>query len=194
MSWLEEELPYEQVLARIADLAEELTNHPDRTVAERSSELLDWVDAFHRDGLGRLVDMIRAWRGELFLEAVASDPVAGILLEAYGLGEGKDVDAEAVDAVSAALEEIRPYAESHGGTIELDSIVDGVVRVRMLGACDGCPSSAVTLTSAVEQAVRERWPHLRRLELVDDAPAAEESSALPDPEPVLLQIRGHEGR
>ncbi len=51
------------------------------------NELLEWVDAFHRDGLSRLVEMIRQWRGEIFLESVGEDPVTGTLLAAYGLGE-----------------------------------------------------------------------------------------------------------
>src|SRR3546814_12565631 len=54
--------------------------------------------------------------------------------------------------------------------IEVDTVVDGVVSVRMLGTCDGCPSSSATLTYGVEEALREHWPNFRRLELVD-APA-----------------------
>jgi Fe-S cluster biogenesis protein NfuA len=49
-----------------------------------------------------------------------------------------------------------------------DSIEDGVVRVRMLGACDGCPSAIVTLTQSLERAVRERWPGVIRIDVVDD--------------------------
>ncbi len=77
------EVPVGEVLERIASLAEELIGHPD--VGPEVAELLDWVDAFHREGIGRLVEMIRAWRGEIFLEAVAADDVAGLLLSAYGL-------------------------------------------------------------------------------------------------------------
>ncbi len=82
-----EVLSYPEALRRIAELAEQLIAHPDPAVASAVGELLDWVDAFHRDGLGRLVSMIRTWRGEIFLEAVAADEVAGLLLEAYGLDE-----------------------------------------------------------------------------------------------------------
>ncbi len=81
----DEVLSYPEALARIAELAEQLAAHADPVVAAAVGELLDWVDAFHRDGLGRLVSMIRTWRGEIFLEAVAADEVAGLLLEAYGL-------------------------------------------------------------------------------------------------------------
>ncbi|MGH9182690.1 MAG: NifU family protein [Acidimicrobiales bacterium] len=200
-----EGLSYGQVLGRIAELAEELGEHPDPKVADRVSELLDWVDAFHRDGLGRLIDMVRAWRGEIFLESVSSDEIAGTLLAAYGLGESREVEVDAADAIEAAMTEVRPTVESHGGYIEIDDVTDGVVRVRMKGTCDGCPSSSATLTYGLEASLREHWPSFRRLEVVDPAEvdpskadltcvSVPEPAPTPQPEPVLLQIRGHEGQ
>ncbi len=169
-----EHMPYAEVMMRVGELAEELLSHPDPAVARKVEEMLDWIDAFHREGLGRLVEMIRSWRGEIFLESVARDDITGTFLATYDLGELPETDSAAADAVNAALEEIRPFVESHGGTIEVDSILDGVVKVRMLGSCDGCPSSTATLTGGVESALREHWPNFRRLEVVD--PNAEEST------------------
>lgn len=195
------ELPADEVLAGIAALAEKLSEHPD--VGQEVLELLDWVDAFHREGLGRLVEMIRAWRGEIFLEAVAGDVVAGGLLAAYDLGEGARESAEA--AVARAMAEIRPLVSSHGGDIEVISIHDGVVEVRMHGTCDGCPSSAATLTHGVEESLRRQWVSFRRLDLAEAAtpdpaksalicPVAEPPPiAMPEPvQPQRVQIRGHE--
>jgi Fe-S cluster biogenesis protein NfuA len=196
-----EQLAYTEIMPRVGELAEELLNHPDPQVRDQITELLDWVDVFHREGLGRLVEMIRAWRGEIFLESVNRDDIAGAFLEVYDLGETDDLDLEAEGAVNAALEEIRPYVESHGGMITVDSIVDGVVKVQMLGSCDGCPSSAATLTAGVEEALRRHWPNFRRLEVVDpnadgDGAAAsghDHSHGAGAEQPVqLLQIRGHE--
>ncbi|MHB1712641.1 MAG: hypothetical protein ACYCV7_14795 [Acidimicrobiales bacterium] len=79
------EMNYADMVARIIELAEELTDHRDPDVARHAEELLDWVDVLHREGLQRLVEMARQWRGEIFLEAAAADPVAGALLAAYGL-------------------------------------------------------------------------------------------------------------
>lgn len=163
----DESIPYADVLARIGALAEALVGHDDPAVAGEVAELLDWIDAFHRDGLGRLVEMIRAWRGEVFLDSVDQDEVVGLLLGAYGLGEAREVQADAAAAVGTALEQVRPLVESHGGAIEVESVRDGVVQVRMLGTCDGCPSSAATLVYGVEAALREHWIHFRRLEVVD---------------------------
>ena len=194
-----EQLAYDEIMPRVGELAEELLNHPDGDVRDKVEELLDWVDAFHRDGLGRLVEMIRAWRGEIFLESVGRDEIAGVLLDTYDLGEPADEpDAEAEAAVAAALEELRPFVESHGGTIAVDSIVDGVVKVQMLGSCDGCPSSTATLTGGVEEALRRHWPNFRRLEVVDpNAPTngddGHDGHAHGADQPAqLLQIRGHE--
>lgn len=193
-----EEIDYTAIMPRVAELAEELMSQAEPGMRVRIEELLDLVDAFHREGLGRLIEMIRAWRGEIFLESVARDEIAGILLEVYDLGETDDRDEEAESAVMAALDELRPFVESHGGMIALDSIIDGVVKVEMLGSCDGCPSSAQTLTGGVEEALRRHWPNFRRLEVVD--PAAEEAEAaghahggagaagVPEPQPVLLQL------
>ena len=207
-----EELPFDQVPFRISELATELLNHQDQAVAERVTELLEWYDSFHRDGLGQLVEMIRSWRGEIFLESVGRDAVTGTLLEFYDLGESPDAKAEAEQAVAAAMEEVRPVVESHGGYLEVASIVDGVVKVRLKGTCDGCPSSSATLTYGVEEALRKHWPDFRRLEQVDVAEEIDESKAdltcvtapvvdavppvdaVPEPQEPLLQIRGHEGR
>jgi Fe-S cluster biogenesis protein NfuA len=200
----EDDLTYSEVLGRIGELAEELSEHPDRNVAEAVGELLDWIDAFHRDGLGRLVEMIRSWRGEIFLESVSADEIVGTFLGAYGLGEGGQTVAEATASVEAALEEVRPLVESHGGAIEVVSVADGVVTVRMKGTCDGCPSSAATLTYGVEQALKDNWTHFRRLQLVDAAEEVDPAKAdltcvtvpeaVPVPQSPLLQIRGHEQR
>lgn len=204
MVMADEQLSYGAVLERIGELADRLVQHSDPDVAGQVAELLDWIDAFHRDGLGRLVEMIRQWRGETFLETVAADDITGMLLAAYGLGDGRETVEDALASVEAAIDEVRPLVESHGGAIEVDSVADGVVKVRMHGTCDGCPSSAATLTLGVEQALRDHWIHFRRLELLDPATAIDPAKAdltcvtVPDPVPVpqapLLQIRGHEIR
>jgi len=163
----EDRLPYDQILFRIGELAEELSEHPDPAVAEKVGELLDWVDAFHRDGLGRLIEMTRQWRGEIFLEAVAGDPITGTLLEVYGLGEGPEGKEAAEAAVTAALESVRPLIESHGGHLEVEKVEDGVVTLRLKGTCDGCSSAGATLTYGVEAALRDGWPNFRRMEVLD---------------------------
>lgn len=183
-----ETLAYHDVMPRVGELFDELMTHPDAGVRDRVEEMMDLFDAFHREGLGRLVEMIRSWRGEIFLESVAQDDITGYFLSAYDFGEAPDDRdaAAAADAVDAALEELRPMIESHGGMITVEEIKDGVVKLQMMGSCDGCPSSAATLTGGLEEALLRHWPNFRRLEVIE--PGAEEEPALPEPEPVLLKI------
>ena len=185
-----ETMGYDEVMPRVGELYDELMTHPDAAGRGRVEEMMDLFDAFHREGLGRLVEMIRAWRGEIFLDSVARDDVTGYFLNAYDLGEAPDdrEAAAAAEAVDAALEELRPMIESHGGMISVEEIKDGVVKVQMLGSCDGCPSSAATLTGGLEEALRRHWPNFRRLEVVEPDAAEPEAAAPPEPEPVLLQI------
>ena len=185
-----ETMAYDEVMPRVGFLYDELMTHPDAAVRDRVEEMMDLFDTFHREGLGRLVEMIRAWRGEIFLESVARDEVTGYFLNAYDLGEAPD-DREALaaaESVDAALEELRPMIESHGGMITVEEIKDGVVKVQMLGSCDGCPSSAATLTGGLEEALRRHWPNFRRLDVVEPGAEEPEAAALPEPEPALLQI------
>ena len=87
VSATEEPLEFGDIMPRIGELADELMSHPDEEVAARVEQILDLVDVFHREGLARLVEMIRAWRGELFLESVERDEIAGTLIASYELGE-----------------------------------------------------------------------------------------------------------
>lgn len=166
----EDELAYDRILDRVAEVAERLLEHDDRSVRTDVEELVDWLDVFHREGLGRLVEMIRQWRGELFLEQVALDPVAGTLLSTYSLGV--DVDTATVDrVVQLALDDVRPYVHSHGGEIEVLDVTDGVVVLRMHGSCNGCTAADVTVAERIDVALREHWIDFRRVE-VEDATAA----------------------
>ena len=156
-------LAFDEILPRIAELAEVLSAHSDPVVVATAGELLDWIDAFHSQGVGTLVEMARQWRGEIFLENVAQHPVAGLLLAAYGLGPQVDENA-APRAVQVALTEVRPYLHSHGGDMEVVSIIDGVVVLRLHGMCDGCSAASRTMTDRVEAALRTHWIDFRRLE------------------------------
>ncbi len=180
MSRGDERLAFEEVLPRIAELAERLAEHDDSDVADTATEMLDWIDVFHANGVGRMVEMLREWRGEILLEAVAADPVAGALLSAYGLGDGADLDAARV-SVQAALAEVRPYLHSHGGDMEVVHIEDGVVRLKLHGSCDGCTASDATIIEQVETALKQHWVDFRRIEV-------EEMTAEPHPPPVVGSV------
>lgn len=70
------------------------------------------------------------------------------------------------DKIAKALESIRPALQMDGGDIELVGIADGVVRVRLTGACAGCPMSQMTLQMGVERAIKREVPEVVRVEAV----------------------------
>lgn len=71
------------------------------------------------------------------------------------------------DAVRRALERIRPAVQMDGGDVELVRVEDGVVTVRLFGACDGCPMSPVTLRSGIERILREDVPAVREVVAIE---------------------------
>ena len=101
------------------------------------------------------------------VERLVADDLVGSLLILHGL---HPLDLEA--RVVAALDSVRPYLGSHGGDVEVLGIDEdeGVLHLRMLGSCDGCPSSSVTLQQAVKQAIEEAAPEIVHIDVVDDTP------------------------
>jgi hypothetical protein len=79
---------YAKLPAEITELGARLQVQADPVIAKDLAHLLELIDGFHRSGMGRLVEMIYEWRGEVFLESAAKDPLVGVLLEAYDLPLG----------------------------------------------------------------------------------------------------------
>lgn len=76
------------------------------------------------------------------------------------------------ERVEKVINRIRPAVQMDGGDIQLVDIVDGVVKVRLVGACVGCPSSTMTLKMGIERAIRTEVPEIKSVEAVDDAAPA----------------------
>jgi len=68
--------------------------------------------------------------------------------------------------VEQALEKIRPMLQRDGGDIELVGVNDGVVKVRLTGACKGCPMSQMTLKQGVEKLLLKEVPGLKEVQAV----------------------------
>jgi Fe-S cluster biogenesis protein NfuA len=70
--------------------------------------------------------------------------------------------------IVAAIEEVRPYLKADGGDVELvDLTPDNTVKVKLTGACDGCPFSLMTLRAGIEQAIRKKFPEMKELIAVE---------------------------
>jgi Fe-S cluster biogenesis protein NfuA len=68
------------------------------------------------------------------------------------------------DRVEKALEELRPQLQADGGDIELLGVDQGVVKVKLKGACAGCPMSTMTLKMGVEQHLKKKIPEIVKVE------------------------------
>jgi Fe-S cluster biogenesis protein NfuA/nitrite reductase/ring-hydroxylating ferredoxin subunit len=136
-----------------------------RVARERAEELVRLVVDLYGAGLERLLVILHdAGRldGDL-LDRLAADELVSGLLAVHGL-HPDDVGTR----VQRALDGVRPYLGSHGGDVDFLGVTeDGAVRLRMLGSCDGCPSSTVTLTLAVETAIRAAAPEVTGIEVAE---------------------------
>jgi Fe-S cluster biogenesis protein NfuA len=70
------------------------------------------------------------------------------------------------EKVQAVLDKIRPALQADGGNIELIDIVDGIVKVKLLGACQGCMGAQMTLKMGVEKALKEAIPEVKAVQAV----------------------------
>jgi len=71
------------------------------------------------------------------------------------------------DEIKKALEKIRPALQADGGDIEFVGVEDGTVKVRLQGACRGCPMSQMTLKAGVERALKQAVPGVEKVESVE---------------------------
>lgn len=143
---------------------------------ERAEELVRLVTDVYGTGLRRMMEILYE-AGHLdddLLAALAGDEVvSGLLLvhdlHPYGIEQ----------RVEDALEGVRPYLGTHGGDVELLEVTDeGVVRLRLLGSCDGCPSSSVTLSLAVEGAIEAAAPEVTAIEVEEASDDPKDAGAL----------------
>jgi Fe-S cluster biogenesis protein NfuA len=70
------------------------------------------------------------------------------------------------EKVEQVLEKIRPSLQADGGDVELVDVEDGVVKVRLQGACSGCPMSQLTLKAGIEATLKREIPEIKSVEAV----------------------------
>ena len=71
------------------------------------------------------------------------------------------------ERVEEVLEKVRPMLQRDGGDVELVDVQDdGVVKVRLTGACSGCPMSTMTLKNAIEETIKKEIPEIKSVEQV----------------------------
>ena len=136
---------------------------------ERAEELVRLVADLYGAGLERVLTSCTRLGASTTTcsAALAADDLVASLLLVHDL-HPYDV----ATRVEQALESVRPYLGTHGGDVELLEVSDGgVVRLRLLGSCDGCASSSVTLKLAVEGAIEAAAPEIIGIEVETPRPS-----------------------
>lgn len=157
---------------------------------ERAEQLVGEVVDLYGEALQRIAALTAA----ADLDRLAGDDLVASLLLVHGLHPH-----ELRRRVSDALDRVRPYLGSHGGDVHLLEVTSGpegaTVRLRFAGSCKTCPSSAVTLELAVEDAIRAAAPEVTAVEAVAAAEVAAAPTAPVIPADSLLdRVRAHPSR
>jgi Fe-S cluster biogenesis protein NfuA len=155
-------------VARVESLLEQIDAIGDRRVRETAVASVQALLDLYGEGLARIVGHVAeqcdAAGEERLATALAGDDLVSHLLMLHGL-HPEDVRRR----VEEALEQVRPYLTSHGGNVALVAVKGSTVRLRLQGSCHGCPSSAATLRTTVEDAILENAPEILRIETDDVA-------------------------
>jgi len=164
-------------LERLDALLREAERFADPAVQTRVREIVQVILDLHGFGLERLLEHVTETgdNGRAVLDACTQDEIVAGLLLLHGL---HPLDLEA--RLHQALEGVRPYLHSHGGNVELLSVQDGIVRLRLEGSCHSCPSSAVTMQQTVEEAIYGKAPEVTAIEVegtAEDSLTAENGRA-----------------
>ncbi|MCL6591341.1 MAG: NifU family protein [Firmicutes bacterium] len=70
------------------------------------------------------------------------------------------------EKVREVLDRIRPALQADGGDVELVDVIDGIVKVRLQGACSGCPMSTMTVRNGIERQLQQEIPGVKKVEQV----------------------------
>ncbi len=162
MARLIEDVGFQHRIERIESLTQALERSADDAARADSQELVHAILELQGAGFMRVIELLAGAgdSGRALLEAMAHDDLVGSLLLLYGL-HPDDLEIR----VERALESVRPALRSHGGEVTLLGVANGVVRVKMLGSCHGCPSSAITFKTTIEEAITAAAPDLASIEV-----------------------------
>lgn len=162
---------------RIESLLQDVSTFSDPHVSAVVEELVQSLLDMYGDGLKRMLELTGQTEAtQPLIQTFTDDNLVDSLLLLHGL---HPIALET--RIIQALDEVRPYLKSHGGNVELVSVLDGVARLRLEGSCQGCASSLLTLQSTIEEAIYKVAPDLDKLEVagVTDLPAQAQSVAIP---------------
>jgi Fe-S cluster biogenesis protein NfuA/nitrite reductase/ring-hydroxylating ferredoxin subunit len=152
----EKNIELDQFLGEINRL-ETLIENWDTDQSNTVKQLRSADQALHKEAIKKIINAVKKVPEamEALKEAVSEELVYSVLRHM------EIVKASLQERVEDALESVRPFLASHGGNVELVELTPpNKVTVRLLGACDGCPASGLTLREGVEKAIKEHCPEI----------------------------------
>jgi Fe-S cluster biogenesis protein NfuA len=122
----------------------------------QAQELVQTLVTLYGEALRRILDTVASAESDnRIVERLCEDEFVASLLVVHDL---HPVPLEL--RVERALDKARPYIHSHGGKVEIVSIGEGVVDLRMSGTCDGCPASSATMKLNIEREIMRAAPEI----------------------------------
>ncbi len=162
-----------EALAQRVDTAVKEIEKLEPEARKKARQVKQAIEDFHRHGLTLIIQKLKADHpGKELLFELVDEPAVHSLFALHGL-----VRADPTTHAARVLEMVRPYMQSHGGDVELVKVEGDTAYVRLLGSCNGCSMSAVTLREGVEEALTNNVPSIQQVEVVPS-----------DPEPAGLTI------
>lgn len=165
----------DEVVARVQELTAQLDSLSDPTVRKTAQEFMRAIMELYGLGLAKVVQVLSdsGEAGAPMRQELIQDGVFASLLLIHDL---YPVPLE--ERIQEGLDTVRPYLASHGGSVEVVRIKDGVVYLRLEGSCKGCPASAATLELAIKKALNESAPDLVGLQVegvIEQQPAGKKN-------------------
>ncbi len=175
---------------RIQDLVEEIDRLPDENAKNLMQECMQEVLSFYGHGLERILKIISNGNSEaaknIYNNLIEDSFITGLLL----IHDLHPLDLKT--RLYQALEKVKPYMDSHGGSVEIVSLENNIAKLKLAGSCKGCPSSASTLELGIQQAIEELCPDLEGLEVEGAVEAPHLKHSLPKTDVGWKVIKGIE--
>jgi Fe-S cluster biogenesis protein NfuA len=167
---MQEDREFQKRMQKIEALTGEIEALTDENARKKAIELMRLLMEYHGAAIERVMEIVaeRDRGGDIF-DDLSEDGLSSSLLMLYGLHP-----VEIETRVERAIEKVRPTLAAHGGDAELIGIDEGIVRLRLIGSCNGCPSSSITLKQTIEQAIYEAAPEIAAIETEGETKPAED--------------------
>jgi len=171
-----ESIPSLESLTRDIDSLEGVVENWDEQQRLTVEALIRAHDDLNKEAFRRLIQSLKVdpAAATLLMQAVSDEVIYAVLRH------HEIVKPSLNERIEAALDSVRPSLESHGGNVEVVNInPPNSVEIRLLGACDGCPASSLTLSEGVEKAIQEYCPEITEIKKAKGGISAKPADVVP---------------